>query len=288
MGKIRIATSRSYPENNLQPVGFFVFFFLLYLKDFVRNHQGTMQLVFAIVIMLSTTRSGASKQGNKRGRQEQSGPVRRIDPTKDIIMDYNNTWHEFETIRHVLDQFLPRIVDLQSKQPTKCEQKMWHANSLPHKEYGTLEDQGTPGAEEEKSANHTAAMAFKSEDSYPWMSKKLPAAVWYHFNQNFTLAKISFASRRHFPKSWGQTPETFDIIGSHDCLNWVVLKTVIAAGFTGPGQTQSYRIPCSKQGEYSCYGINTTRVASSSPNYAKYGGGRVWKRVSITDIKMYY
>merc|ERR1711872_692001 len=283
-----MGTSRSYPENNQQPIGFFfVLFFLLYLKDFVINHQGTMQLVFAIVIMLSTTRSGASKQGNKRGRQDQSGPVSGIDPTKDIIMDYNKTWHEFNTIRQIMDMFLPRILDLQSKQPTKCEQKMWHANSLPHKEYGTLEDQGTPGATEEKK-NYTAAMAFESGDSYPWMSKTLPAAVWYHFNQNFTLAKISFASRRLNPKSWGQTPETFDIIGSHDCLKWVVLKTVIAAGFTGPGQTKSYRIPCSKQGEYSCYGINTTRVASSSPNCVKYGGEKAWTRVSITDIKMYY
>ena len=168
---------------------------------------------------------------------------------------------------------------------------MWHAKSLPYKEYGTSEDQGEPGATDEKSANYTAAMAFKPEDaqhSYPWMSKKLPAAIWYHFNHKFILAKISFASRTHFPKSWGQTPETFDIIASHDCQKWDVLKTVLAAGFTGAGQTKSWVIPCSNQGEYSCYGIQITKVASSSPNYAENSGGRVWDRVSITDIKMYY
>ena len=152
---------------------------------------------------------------------------------------------------------MTQIFEMESEKPTKCEQKMWHAMSLPY-------------------------MLFTKEKR-----SNFPVRFWYRLKRNYTIAKIGFASKQWNRKKWGQTPETFKLLGSHDCQNRVVLKTIFAAGFTGPNQTKSWVIPCSNQGEYLCYGIEITKVASSRPNYAQ-SGLRVWNRVSITDLKMYY
>ena len=86
--------------------------------------------------------------------------------------------------------------------------------------------------------------------------------MWYHFDEKFSLRKISFTS----DKLWESTPETFKVIASDDCRDpWKVLKTVEAAGFTDRGQTRSWEIPCEDPSEYYCYGIQTTKVAKDVP-----------------------
>ena len=143
---------------------------------------------------------------------------------------------------------------------------MWHAKSLPFMRTGD---------------------AYKHRENRLGPDGWGPARRWFLFRRNFTLAKISFTSGHQSSKTWGQTAETFKIIAN--ALNChesqlvpepIVLKTVLTAGFTGPGQKKSWVIPCSKQGVYSCYGLEITKVASNRPIHQT--------EVSITDLKMYF
>ena len=151
---------------------------------------------------------------------------------------------------------------------------------------------GNANASSEWSEEYPAGKAFQPLTMMPWISKKLPAAVWYRFNQKFQLAKISFSSAT----MWGMAPDTFDVVASDDCHWWYTLRKVYGAGFTGSGQTKSWAIPCEKQGEYYCYGIRTAKVACDHlGNYMsddclriQHQGFRGYKRVSITNLTMYY
>jgi len=145
---------------------------------------------------------------------------------------------------------------------------------------------GTPGASSEwinvdpkNPLPHHAALAFKPQDGWPWASKAegpLPATIWYKFDHSFTLAKISFTSRTGPNAFWQQTPKTFDIVGSNDCSNWNVLKSVSNSGFTKGGQTKAWEIPCEKQKWYKCYGIKASAAMDAS-----------FKLVSLVNIQMY-
>ena len=105
--------------------------------------------------------------------------------------------------------------------------------------------------------------------------------MWYHFDEKFSLRKISFTS----DKLWESTPETFKVIASDDCRDpWKVLKTVEAAGFTDEDQTRSWEIPCEDQGEYYCYGIWTSKVACGKANEEDCSA----TFVTIKNITMYY
>ena len=134
---------------------------------------------------------------------------------------------------------------------------------------------GVPGASSEWRSDHNAAQAFKPQAGWPWASEDngLPATIWYRFNYNFTLAKISFTSRTG--KNWIQTPKTFDIIGSHDCIGWHILKSVNNANFYRGGQTKLWNIPCENQKSYECYGIKASAAMDSR-----------WDLVSLTNIQM--
>merc|ERR1719193_1383154 len=144
---------------------------------------------------------------------------------------------------------------------------------------------GKPGASSEWIAtnpkdNHIAALAFKPQVKWPWASKvngPLPATIWYSFDKSFTLAKISFTSRTGPNAFWQQTPKTFDIVGSNDCSNWNVLKSVSNSGFTKGGQTKAWEIPCEKQKSYKCYGIKASAATDTS-----------FKLVSLVNIQMYH
>ena len=116
---------------------------------------------------------------------------------------------------------------------------------------------GESGASSAWKAEYNAAQAFKPESGGLWISHGLPATIWYHFNYNFSLAKISFTSRTNNRNSgdWAQAPKTFNVVGSHDCSNWHVLKSVTNANFDAPGQTKMWNIPCENQKSYECYGI---------------------------------
>merc|ERR1719334_1836052 len=118
----------------------------------------------------------------------------------------------------------------------------------------------------------------------PWVSDAggpLPATIWYHFTYKFTLAKISFRTRRDFKaqtdKTWNSVPKVFDVVGSNDCENWHVLKSVSDSGFTAFDQMKSWEIPCEKQKSFSCYGIRATEAIRSAST----------KYVSLQDIQMY-
>ena len=143
---------------------------------------------------------------------------------------------------------------------------------------------GNADASSEWSEEYSSGRAFQQwiAGDKPWISKKLPATVWYRFDKKITLAKISFNSECRPNgdgyEQLGLPPETFDVVASDDCHNWMVLRTVDAAGFTGSGQTKSWEIPCENQGEYYCYGIHTTRVITQGVRAVG---------VAITNIKMY-
>ena len=134
---------------------------------------------------------------------------------------------------------------------------------------------GVPGASSVWRSDHNAAQAFKPQAGLPWASKDngLPAIIWYHFNYTFTLAKISFTSRNG--RTWDQTPKTFDIVGSHDCSNWNMLRSVTNAKFTSGGQTKSWNVPRESQKPYECYGIKVFAPMDSR-----------WNLVSLTNIQM--
>ena len=153
--------------------------------------------------------------------------------------------------------------------PDRCDGELIKANY-----------DGVPGASSEYQSDHDAARAFKPQAGFPWASKRnaLPATIWYHFNYKFTLAKISFTSRSNnvVSSDWAQIPKTFDIVGSHNCSNWHVLKSVTNANFNAPGQTKSWNIPCESRKSYECYGIKAFAPMDSSR----------WNLVSLTNIQM--
>jgi len=143
---------------------------------------------------------------------------------------------------------------------------------------GAASYSGKPGASSVYGDGHEADRAFEPQGSgYPWASKDnaLPATVWYKFNYYFKLATISFTSRTG--NNWNQTPKTFEVVGSYDCSEWNVLRSVSNANFTKGGQTKSFQISCSKQKSYNCYGIKASAAMSSD-----------WKLVSLTNIKMFH
>ncbi len=77
------------------------------------------------------------------------------------------------------------------------------------------------------------------------------------FDYKFALAKISFAPKNNDLEEWKKAPETFTIVGSHDCTaksTWDTLREVTKAG---GGQTKSWNIPCESQKLYQCYGIKS-------------------------------
>ena len=155
---------------------------------------------------------------------------------------------------------------------------------------------GNANASSEWSEEYSAGRAFQPwiEGMKPWTSEKLPATVWYRFDQKFRLANISFSSSL----IWGRAPDTFEVVASDDCVSWYILKRVQGAGFTSSGQTKSWTIPCEKQGDYYCYGIRTTKVACwHLGNYMSNdclvfalpeSGYQGYKRVSIANLRMYY
>jgi len=180
-----------------------------------------------------------------------------------FIVRHQEIENQFNLTKFIVMKWLAKIFQLESKKPTKCEQKMWHAKSLPFK---------------------------RMTDAYKNRLSRVgfgPVRFWSVFKRNFTLAKISFTSGQQSSKTWGQTPETFKIVARHEsqlvpvlCRGTkVVLKTVLAAGFTGPGQKKSWVIPCSKQGVYACYGLEITKVASNRPIHQT--------KISINDLKLY-
>ena len=136
---------------------------------------------------------------------------------------------------------------------------------------------GVPGASSEWRSDHNAALAFKPQTTkWAWAPKdnSLPPIIWYHFDYPFALAKISFTSRNG--DAWDQTPKTFDVVGSHDCSNWNILKSVTNAEFTSGGQTKLWNIPCKSQKPYECFGIRAFAPMDSSR----------WNLVSVTNIQM--
>ena len=135
---------------------------------------------------------------------------------------------------------------------------------------------GVPGASSEWRSDHNAALAFKPQTTkWAWNPKRngLPAIVWYHFNYTLSLAKISFTSRKGH--TWDQTPKTFDIVGSHDCSNWNILKSVTNAEFTSGGQTKLWNISCESRKPYECFGIRAFVPMDRSGNH-----------VSLTNVQM--
>ena len=145
---------------------------------------------------------------------------------------------------------------------------MRHSSELAKASYS-----GKPGASSEYSSQYGVANAFQPDLDKFWTTKGngVPATVWYHFDYTFTLARISFSPR---PVSWAQVPKTFDVIGSDDCSNWHVLKSVTNSEFSKSGQTKSWDIPCESQKPYECYGIRATRTVA---------GGSM---LSLTNIQM--
>ena len=116
------------------------------------------------------------------------------------------------------------------------------------------------------------ALAFKPQTAKPWYDW-YPAKVWYHFDYTFALAKISFTSSNG-PK-FDAFPQSFDIVGSHDCSDWKILKSVRNVEFTSGGQTKSWNISCESQKPYECFGIDALEP--------KNGGSNM---VSLTNIQM--
>jgi len=137
---------------------------------------------------------------------------------------------------------------------------------------------GKPGASSKFARQYAAERAFKPQGSgSPWGSADngLPATVWFKFNYYFKLAYISFTSRTG--SGWDQTPKTFDVVGSYDCSDWHVLRSVSNANFTKGGQDKGWDISCSKQKSYNCYGIRASAAMSSR-----------WNLVSLSNIVMGY
>jgi len=156
-----------------------------------------------------------------------------------------------------------------------CVTRMFSASTT--SSFGTASYSGKPGASSVYGGTHTADLAFKPQGSgYPWASNALPGTVWYKFNYYFKLAMISFTSRTG--SSWSQTPKTFEVVGSYDCSQWHVLRSVSNANFTKGGQEKSWQISCSKQKSYNCYGIKASAPMSSSTG----------KLVSLTNIQMFH
>jgi len=171
-----------------------------------------------------------------------------------------------------------------------CQLKM----SLPHGlRIQKTTERSNAGASSEYNERYSAAGAFGSMTpvstdtsgfhdtrNYPWISKTIPASVWYRFDEKFSLRKISFTSEYN-------TPESFKVIANNagDCRDdWKVIKTVEAAGFTDEDQTRSWEIPCEDQGEYYCYGIWTSKVACGKANEEDCTA----TFVTIKNITMYY
>jgi len=168
-----------------------------------------------------------------------------------------------------LEKKFAKMESTMGQKKDKCEVRM-QSSDLIKATYS-----GTPGASSEWSTTHTADNAFKPQVGKPWASKSLPATVWYKFNYYFKLAKISFSSRND--GSWDQTPKTFEAVGSYDCSNWHVLKSVSNANFTKGGQTKAWDIPCEKQKSYRCYGIK-----------ASANSGHGSQLVSLANTQMYH
>ena len=148
---------------------------------------------------------------------------------------------------------------------------------------------GTAGATSEHTHDgyldyHAAAKAFRPQTSgeRPWANSegKLPATVWFKFDEPQTVVKISLRARNDDYSYAQQAPEDITFKASDDCENWVTLKSVAHAGFTVKGEKREFEIPCSARGAYRCYGIE------SSKNHAnnKGSGGEF---VSIADTVMY-
>ena len=95
------------------------------------------------------------------------------------------------------------------------------------------------------------------------------------FDYNLPLAKISFTSQNDDDEAWTRAPKTFDIVGSHDCSDWKILKSVRNVRFTSGGQTKSWNISCESQKPYECFGIDALEP--------KNGGSNM---VSLTNIQM--
>ena len=137
---------------------------------------------------------------------------------------------------------------------------------------------GTPGASN-GTGHFSEDLAFRPQADHGsgpiWTCSWFPATVWYHFNFNFTLAKISFTSPGG--PDWNLAPKTFQVVGSHDCSDWQVLKSVRNADFDDSrgGQTKSWEISCENRKTYSCYGIRVPAL-------------KTVRFIGLTNIQMYY
>jgi len=198
--------------------------------------------------------------------------LRASDAQQDITLDTLEAYlrqldDRITALENSTDAVMAKFTKLESS--TKCEIRMQSSDLL------KATYSGTPGASSEWSTTHTKDKAFKPESDKPWASSSLPATVWYKFNYQFKLAKISFTSRAE-STNWDQVPKTFEVVGSYDCSKWYVLKSVSNAKFTAEGQTKAWEIPCEKQKSYKCYGVKAS--ASSGQKTL----------VALANTKMYH
>jgi len=134
---------------------------------------------------------------------------------------------------------------------------------------------GNPHTNTAYSSSFGAANAFRQEYGVgePYMSKTLPALVWYKFNNDVCISKISMMTQRPCPRgrqgcSWRsmcKAPASLKVLGSNDCSSWVVLKSVENTGFTGLNQMKSWEF---NKKRYSCIGVRFLTVKGNCAEVA--------------------
>jgi len=106
--------------------------------------------------------------------------------------------------------------------------------------------------------------AFQNLPGRDWCSKGLPGIVWFKFSRSHRLAKISFSNSGGM---WNQfAPKTFQVVGSKDCSEWVILLHVVNSGFTKSNsiQTLSWMIPEKNRKILPCIGLRVRSTVNAN------------------------
>ena len=140
---------------------------------------------------------------------------------------------------------------------------------------------GTPEASTEWSSDWGKFGAFNKSTEY-WCGKEetFPATVWMQLPKGHRLAMISF-------KSYYAGTIYFEVIGSHDCVDWTTLLNTETI-FTDQNeqynfystQTKKFHIPSSASSieKFSCIGLRIPRKPENAPKtYACVGSIQMWE-----------